>query len=132
VSPAAAQPKWQANRFTTKDELISAIFYERAFELGGEGHEWFDFRRRGAGFAINNVTKPLNSFLDSTPSERTSLSATATYTPKESLYYVLVGTKVFLETPSDMLKSLLCAFPRNAIALNPGLTDADQNKYFWE
>lgn len=132
VSPAASQPKWEANRFTTKDELISAIFYERAFELGGEGHEWFDFRRRGANFAIDNVNKPINYFMDNTPSETTKLTATASFTPKESMYYVPVGTKVFTESQSDMLKSLLCAFPQNAILLNPTLTMADQNKYYWE
>ncbi len=98
----------------------------------GEGHEWFDLRRRGANFAINNVNRPLNQFLDNTPSETTKLTATAAYTPKESMYYVPVGTKVFTETPADMLKSLLCAFPQNAILLNPALTVADQNKYFWE
>lgn len=132
VSPAALQPKWEANRFATKDELITAIFYERLFELGGEGHEWFDVRRRGANFFINNVNKPINYFLDNTPSETTKLTSTAKYTPKESLYYVPVGKNVFTESVADMLRSLLCAFPQNAILLNPAVTPEDQNKYYWE
>ena len=47
VTPAADYPKWESGRFATKEELVSAVMWERVFEMYGEGHEWFDTHRRG-------------------------------------------------------------------------------------
>ena len=46
-----------------KKELISEIFWERWYELSCEGHEFFDMRRRGAQFIVDNLIKPVNAFL---------------------------------------------------------------------
>jgi len=40
---------WDAVSVPTQDEFRERIMKEREYELNGEGHEWFDMRRRGLG-----------------------------------------------------------------------------------
>ncbi|MDY7396805.1 RagB/SusD family nutrient uptake outer membrane protein [Aureibaculum sp. 2210JD6-5] len=45
-----AQPAdWDATNVPDKDTFRERIMKEREYELNGEGHEWFDMRRRGLG-----------------------------------------------------------------------------------
>ena len=56
-------PKWENGRFSTRDELIEGIFWERIFEMHGEGHEWWDTHRRGANWFCKVIIDPLNTHL---------------------------------------------------------------------
>ncbi len=40
---------WSATNIPDKDTFRERILKEREYELNGEGHEWFDMRRRGLG-----------------------------------------------------------------------------------
>lgn len=40
---------WDASSVPTQEEFRERIMKEREYELNGEGHEWFDMRRRGLG-----------------------------------------------------------------------------------
>ena len=121
VSPAAAQPKWDANRFSTKQKLIDAIFYERLFELSGEGHEWFDERRKGAEFFIRNFSTPMNAF-NQQPGERDLVTG-------KDVWQFLYQQRVYPVTVPEMLKHMLHAFPLEEIRNNNGISEADQNPY---
>ncbi len=47
---ATVQPAdWDASSVPTQEEFRERIMKEREYELNGEGHEWFDMRRRGLG-----------------------------------------------------------------------------------
>ncbi|TXG36077.1 RagB/SusD family nutrient uptake outer membrane protein [Seonamhaeicola maritimus] len=49
-SGATLQPaNWDASNVPDKDTFRERIMKEREYELNGEGHEWFDLRRRGLG-----------------------------------------------------------------------------------
>ncbi len=121
VMPAATQPKWQANRFTTKRQLVDAVFYERLFELSGEGHEWFDERRKGAEFFIRNFSVPINTFLQQ-PGERDPATG-------KDVWQFLYQQRVYPTDIAEMRKHLLHAFPLNEIRNNNGIGEEDQNLY---
>ena len=121
VTPAAAQPKWEANRFSNKQDLIDAIFYERLFELSGEGHEWFDERRKGAQFFIRNFSAKINAF-NQTPSERNTAN-------NLDVWQFLYQQRVYPTDVTEMKKHLLNAFPIDEIRNNNGIGDADQNPF---
>lgn len=49
-SGTTTQPAdWDASTVPTQEDFRERIMKEREFELNGEGHEWFDMRRRGLG-----------------------------------------------------------------------------------
>ena len=131
---AATEPAdWSVSDITNKDELITKIFWERAFEMLGEQHEWFDTHRMGAKWLSENVTSKANEFLfepeqDNAPSGATGCRA---------FFY---GTsrfgegKIYPEAQVDVRKGLLCAFPYDELVYNSALSLADQNppEIFWE
>ena len=54
---------WTAANIPTKDDLIDRIFWEHAFEMTGEQHEWWDTHRMGATWLGQHVTSKANEFL---------------------------------------------------------------------
>ena len=124
-SPEAAYPKWEKGRFSTKEELVSAIFWERIYEMHGEGHEFYDMRRRGARWLIDNVTVPINAFLQQ-PEQGPDLRD-----PKEGSGYWQTSyfSRVFPTTVPEVRKSLLIAFPDSEIQKNAAIDYDDQNPY---
>jgi len=124
-SPAAEYPKWEADRFSTKDELISGIFWERIYELSGEGHEFYDMRRRGAKWLIENITKPINEFL-AQPEQGPDIKK-----PVEGSGYWQTSyfSRIFPTDVAQVRKSLLCAFPDSEIRTNSAISYEDQNPY---
>lgn len=122
----ATMPKWTEGQFRTQKELINAIFWERIFELSGETHEWFDMRRRGASWIIENITVPFNDFL------REAEQGVSLTSPTEgvSYWHTYYFHRTFPEDPLPILKGMLCAFPQNEILRNPAITTEDQNKYY--
>ena len=116
----ATQPKWEAGRFSSKEDLIAGIMWERVFELYGEGHEWFDSHRRGAKWFLDNIIRPFNISL--MQDEQT----------KAREWYGAQTASPFSESISDVRAGLLCAFPQQEIMYNTALSNADQNDYFWK
>jgi hypothetical protein len=127
---------WDAGNFATDQELINAIFWERCFELGGEGHEYYDTHRMGAKWLSENIAIPHNAFLYK-PEQEDFKSGTKTYNGYRTVHF---GTpkygekQIYPERVSDVRKGLICAFPRNELTYNTELSLEDQNptEIFWQ
>ncbi|MDY3783450.1 MAG: RagB/SusD family nutrient uptake outer membrane protein [Candidatus Cryptobacteroides sp.] len=117
ASEPSSQPAWTKGQFATKDELVSAIFWERVFEMGGEGHEWFDSHRRGARWLLDNVYEPLHQFLLE--------NEQSTY---RNVYWYARGYEL-PRTLDNVRNCLLCDYPEYEILYNQALNSSDQN-YF--
>lgn len=116
---ASTMPSWSDKAFT-KEELISAIMWERVFELSGEGHEWFDNHRRGGKWLLRNIYAPLHEFFQIPENE--SYSSLFWYNEERGNYTLPL-------TLEDTRKGLLCEYPEYEIRYNPALDDSDQNFY---
>lgn len=122
----AAWPSWASRTFVDSDELVNAIIWERAYEMCGEGHEWFDTHRCGAKWLSEQIAVPLNEFLQQ-PEQGPG-------DDNEGMFkYNYVGTLAPVE-PSELRKSLLCAFPVTTEGLYNTAIDpvADQNDFYWQ
>lgn len=129
----SAEPAdWVASQIADKDELIVKIFWERAFEMIGEQHEWYDTHRMGAKWFLENVTKPANEFLfmpeqgdkNGVSGHRSMYYGTATHGDKN----------IYPATQAEVRKGLINAFPNDELVFNAALTLEDQNpsEVFWE
>ena len=129
VIPEAEQPRWESDRFQAepdpKQALIDALMFERFYELHGEGHEWFDIRRKGADFLIRNLTHPLNEF-NQQPSQQPASDEMVGF------WQVSYLSHIYPETPDEIRRRLLCAFPADEIRVNQSISEADQNPYYVE
>ena len=112
-TPSSEPADWQVSDFKSKDELINAIFWERAFELIGEQHEWFDTHRMGAKWLTDNIAKPKNTFL-----KKDEQLALRDYNYGTGFEYDEDWTAV--------RKGLISAFPKDELVLNTAL---DVNKH---
>lgn len=133
--PEAAYPTWKNMTFVDKNELIVAIFWERAYEMSCEGHEFFDVRRRGANFLIENVSKPVNAFLQEPEQDGQNAkrpdSSPSTGRKHTSAYWQYNWNGKLLSTDVEQVrKGLLCAYPQAEFRYNTSLTSDDQNEYF--
>lgn len=117
----AAAPNWDDREFTDEEEMVTAIIWDKIFEFCGEGHEFFEVRRYGAQWMLDNIIKPINEFLQD-PRQDKSL--------RKGNYY---GEK--FQYPTDVQKlraSLLCEFPSVELSMNQALSSADHNDFSWE
>ena len=85
----------------SQDEFRNNIMKERLFELLSEGQEWFDTRRRGYQFFLDNVVVPHNNH--------------PTLDPNTDFIY-----------PTDE-KNMLLPIPLTEISGNQMITNEDQN-----
>lgn len=111
--PSTQPADWNVSDFKDKDDLINAIFWERAFELIGEQHDWFDTHRMGAKWLAENIAKPKNIFLSESEQE-----ALRDYNYGSGFKYD--------EDWTEVRKGLICAFPKDELILNTAL---DVNKH---
>ena len=113
---------WTTSSFSTKDQLISAIMWERLIELMGEGHEWFDTHRRGATWLRDNIAEPANKFYLQNEDMDTYVDY---HFPgaheKGYIYPTDIG---------DLRKGLLSAYPESELRLNTA--ESRQNDFFWQ
>ena len=119
IEGGSAYPKmadW--GNLTTKEELVSAIMWERVFELHGEGHEFFDTHRRGAKFMSEWLTKPLNAFLKG-PEQTREL--------KDLFYGYYLP-----ENGQELRKSVLLAFPDVEFRNNSAISSSEQNDFYFD
>lgn len=120
--PEADFPRMSDWNCQTREELISAIMWERLFEMHGECHETFDTHRRGAKWMSEWLSKPLNDFLDM-PEQQYGTSYT---------YFSRTYHGVYLpEDPQTLRKSVLFAFPEHEFRNNAGIDYEDQNDFYW-
>lgn len=112
---------WNAN---TPEELVSAIMWERLFELHGEGSgtEIYDVRRRGAEWMSEWFSKPYNDFL-SMPEQQ--------YPTTNSYFAITFFGKPLIEDVQQLRASLLYAFPEMEFRNNGGIDESDQNDFYW-
>lgn len=127
----AAWPTWSGRTFTGKDELITAIFWERMYEMFGEGHEWFDTHRMGARWMAKEIAAPLNVHLH-LPEQGPGPDATGGTSIGIYAYNYL--STDFPEDYNLLRKSLLCAFPSVTEGVYNTAIDItkDQNDYYWQ
>ena len=131
--PAAEPADWNAATIATKDDLIDRIFWERAFEMIGEQHEWYDTHRMGAQWFSQHVTQPANAFLFQPEQDNSSSGARGC----RDFFY---GSsrfgegQIYPEAQADVRKGLILAFPNDELVYNAALTLEDQNpdEIFWE
>ena len=114
---------WNA---TTKEELVGAIMWERLFEMHGEGHEFFDTRRRGAEWMVEWFSKPYNKFL-AMPEQHYNNGSTAGYNYFDRTFW----GKPLIEDVQQIRASLLYAFPEMEFRNNGGISESDQNDFYW-
>ena len=122
----AMQPQWAKGQFSTMEQLINAIVWERLFELCAEGgHEWFDTHRFGATWLVKNIAKPKNEFLlRKEQSNRNDYGRNGR--SYRDLYY---GADFqYTEDPAEARKGLLLAFPSTELNYNTQIEDA-KNDY---
>lgn len=123
--PEAESPKWSTGDYSTIDEYRTAIFWERIYELYGEGHEWDETHRHGAQWLIDNVSIPKNDFLK-LPEQAKFFSSGYLYPRTYSAGFEYVTD---VETAR---KGLLYGYPNNEIAYNTSLSQINQNDYFYD
>ena len=131
--PSTEPADWDIASIPTKEDLIDKIFWERAFEMLGEQHEWFDTHRMGAQWFSDHVTKPANVFVFLPEQDNSPSGARGC----RDFFY---GTsrfgegKIYPEEQADVRKGLLCAFPYDELVYNSALSLEDQNpsEIFWE
>jgi len=129
---SAEQPVWTLDRFTTKEDFIEALFWERFFELGGEEHEYFDTHRRGATFLVNTVAKPKNIFLKLPEQADYVKSSTGENSKGYWSYYYGIGYQ-YPEDVQTVRKSLLLPIPTEEIAYNKAIDPIkDKNDFGWD
>lgn len=119
---ATAPAAWNPADYTNKDELILAILWERVFEMDYESHSFFDIRRYGATYYVNNFVKPFNKFM---------------HTPAN--YRLWKNTQMFLygrdrQEDIQMVRAgLLIAYPEYELLNNPALNfSTGQNDFYIE
>lgn len=84
----------------TQDEFRTRIMRERQYELLGENHEWFDTRRRGYEYFLEEVIETHNNFSN-------------------------LGNNDFIYPVS--VKNMLLPIPSTEISNNQAINQADQN-----
>ncbi len=122
--PEAESPRWTKGQFGYGEELIAEIFWEKMYEMCGEGHEWYDSHKYGAQWIVKNVYYPCHDFL--------LLPEQATPNPSGISYNMLWWYQRGLTLPLNMKNaraSLLCEYPEYELNYNTALDASDQN-YF--
>jgi hypothetical protein len=127
--PESDWPKWEEGRFLSDadptESLINAIFWERVYELYGEGHEFYDTHRMGATWLAENIAKPIVDFLLLPEQQIDSYSAAAPGTASYCMALYGSNTPPQLTNANDLRGSLLLEFPQKEVASNHAITLED-------
>lgn len=118
IGETAEPAAWNAALFADRTALVDAIIWERVFEMGNEGHEWFDTHRLGAKWLSDNVCKPLNIF---------------NHQSENVLFWQSAFNDTDLtEDVQTLRKGLLAAFPEYELRYNTALSLQDQNDFYYK
>jgi len=131
-------PSWTAGQFATTDELVNAIFWERIYEQIGEAHEWYDTHRFGAGWLVENISKPKNAFLNLKEQAGTGVKDQYGLEPYRSKKYdvtykeLLYGKaeKIYPEDVNEARKGLLCELPQSETDYNSAIKNKQNDYHF--
>ena len=119
-SPSREPADWKTGDFADKDALLTAIFWERCFEMPFEHHEYFDTHRMGAKWIVENISKPKNIFLYLKEQEDFT-SGGKEYMGYRS--YLYGKTFRYDEDWTLVRKGLICGYPYDEIVYNPCLEE---------
>lgn len=125
--PAMEPADWTAVDFESKDDLLSAIFWERCFEMPFEHHEYFDTHRMGAKWLVENIAKPKNVFLYLPEQEDFVHTDGVTYEGWRTIYF---GKDFKYDEDWTLVrKGLISAYPQDELIYNTCLdeTKSDPN-----
>lgn len=125
--PAMEPADWTAADFESKDDLLSAIFWERCFEMPFEHHEYFDTHRMGAKWLVENIAKPKNVFLYLPEQEDFVHTDGITYEGWRTIYF---GKDFKYDEDWTLVrKGLISAYPQDELIYNTCLdeTKSDPN-----
>ena len=119
--PDTTQPAdYTVASFNTKDELITAVFWERMIELNYEcGKEYLDGHRMGATWLRDNIALPGNEFFKD-PAHAGYLTYVKIKTDLDKVY----ETDIFM-----LRKGLRLSYPTTELVENPKAT---QNDFYLE
>jgi len=127
--PDAAYPKWEEDKFLNDPDpsqsLVNAIFWERVFELYGEGHEFWDTHRMGATWLAENIARPIADFLLLPEQQFDSFTATAPGTNSYCMRLYGSNTPPQLTSAEALRGSLLLEFPQQEVANNQSISVED-------
>lgn len=112
---------WTAGKFADKEALLTAIFWERMFELDFECHEYYDTHRCGAQWLADHIAKPKNAFLDLPEQDKNWI--TYNYGLGRAEYNAIGddGTFRYITDPVLLRKSLICSYPEIELQANTEL-----------
>ena len=123
-SPSREPADWKTGDFADKDALLTAIFWERCFEMPFEHHEYFDTHRMGAKWIVENISKPKNIFLYLKEQEDFT-SGGKEYMGYRS--YLYGKTFRYDEDWTLVRKGLICGYPYDEIVYNPCLEETSMD-----
>jgi len=120
----AAEPHaLSSDEFEVKEQLISAIFWDRMFEMPFEHHDYFDTHRMGAKWLTDNIAKPKNDFLEA-PEQQDYTKDNAQYSGYRTLFF---GKGFQYDEDWTLVrKGLISAYPNDELVYNPFL-DVNRN-----
>ena len=118
----SAEPTWTGKTFSSKDELMTRIFWERIFEFYGESKEYYETHRHGATWLLENIIKPKNDFL-ALPSQEHLRGYYYPDDPSETEPWQ------YSEDPLDARKGLLSGFPVEEVLYNSGIENNGRNDF---
>ena len=113
----SAEPTWTGKIFSSKDELMTRIFWERIFEFYGESKEYYETHRHGATWLLENIIKPKNVFLQLPNQEHLRG------------YYYPDAPWLYSEDINDARKGLLSGFPVEEVLYNSGISNNGRNDF---
>lgn len=127
-NPPAAEPQdWGASDFSTREELLDAIFWERCFEMPFEHHEYFDTHRMGARWIVENISKPKNIFLYQKEQEDYTVDG-ETRNGYRTIYY---GNDFRYDEDWTLVrKGLISAYPYDELIYNTSLDETKHDPNF--
>lgn len=119
ISEAVAPQDWDAVSYSDKNALILAIIWEKVFEMDYEFQSFFETRKRGATWYVDNFVKPYNKFMKEPANIRYHDSTFNKGLDKE-------------EDIATVRAGLLLAFPDQELRYNTALGYRAQNDFFIE
>ena len=134
--PDAAFPKWDAGRFDNAadpvDSLLTDIFWDKMYELYGEGHEYWDTHRMGATWLAQKIATPLNRFLRLHEQQHTTNVGSDDRT--RGYCAIQYGDRDFqyITDPQTLRKSLLLGFPDREKIYNQDIPISETNDFYWK
>lgn len=120
ISEAISPADWSTNSFINREELLCRIAWEKAFEMDYEFHTFFETRKRGANWYVNNFVKPFNVFMKE---------------PANIRFHDSAFNNKGLDREEDIetvRKGLLIAFPDYELRYNTALGYRAQNDFYIE